>query len=78
MMFSATSAIMAQETAPLPGDTATVRQDSVPMRNVKLDELVVEEALVEHSAKGDTYKVTEEMRRGRHLANARAAAWGGL
>ena len=64
MMFSATSAIMAQETAPLPGNTATVRQDSVPMRNVKLDELVVEEALVEHSAKGDTYKVTEEMRRG--------------
>lgn len=52
---------MAQE---LPGDTAAVRQDSAAMRNVELDELVVKGALVEHTANGDTYRVTEEMKRG--------------
>lgn len=49
-------AAMAQE---LPGDTAAVRQDSAAMRNVELDELVVKGALVEHTANGDTYRVTE-------------------
>ena len=64
MAVLATFAAMAQENAALPGDTAAVRQDSVAMRNVELDELVVQESLVEHSASGDTYRVTEEMKRG--------------
>lgn len=38
--------------------------DTVAMDSVELEELVVKESLVKHTANGDTYKVTETMRRG--------------
>ena len=42
----------------------SVQQDTAKIDNVELNELVVKESLVKHSAKGDTYKITEAMRRG--------------
>ena len=43
---------------------ASVQQYTAKIDSVELDELVVKESLVKHSAKGDAYKVTEAMRRG--------------
>ena len=44
--------------------SAQGQNDSTAERSVKLQELVVKESLVKHSAKSDIYAVTEELRKG--------------
>ena len=62
LMVMITSSL-AQDLALL-NDSVNIRRDSLALRSIELDELVVKESLVNHSTKSDTYKVTEAMRRG--------------